>query len=205
MWFVVVVCLVWLVFGFFLWGNLFSFTSSLQLLVGVSRTSPAMQEKKRIVSRANGQVRGKCTNSCSFSCPFCNWTPDVSSLVTPLEYRVRSMLSFYQVTEGFICCVKPVLVRGHSTRPLSNHVQIDSTLVSRGLPFNWYAAWGQRKLIHRQMFQMAVLSNMAGRNAQSLACNCSPGPLWGRQKAPSPFQASMHQKDCSTVRVGQRM
>ena len=25
------------------------------------------------VSLANGQVRGKCTNSCSFSCPFCNW------------------------------------------------------------------------------------------------------------------------------------
>ena len=44
-----------------------------------------------MVSLANGQVRGKCTNSCSFSCPFCNWTPDASSLVTPLEYRVRSM------------------------------------------------------------------------------------------------------------------
>ena len=29
---VVVVCLVGLVFGFFLWGNLFSITSSLQLL-----------------------------------------------------------------------------------------------------------------------------------------------------------------------------
>ena len=31
-WVVVVVCLVGLVFGFFLWGNLFSITSSLQLL-----------------------------------------------------------------------------------------------------------------------------------------------------------------------------
>ena len=28
------------------------------------------------------------------------------------------------------------------------------------------------------MFQMGVLCNMAGRNAQSMACSCSPGPLW---------------------------
>ena len=28
------------------------------------------------------------------------------------------------------------------------------------------------------MFKMGVLCNMAGRNAQSLACSCSPGPLW---------------------------
>ena len=36
-----------------------------------------------------------------------------------------------------------------------NHRQIDSTLVSRGLPFNSYAPWGKRKLIHRQMFQIS--------------------------------------------------
>ena len=29
-----------------------------------------------------------------------------------------------------------------------------------------------------QMFKMGVLCNMAGRNAQSLACCCSPRPLW---------------------------
>ena len=44
-----------------------------------------------IVSRANGQLRGKCTNSRNFSCPSISLTPGASSLVTPLEYRVVSM------------------------------------------------------------------------------------------------------------------
>ena len=44
-----------------------------------------------IVRRANGQVLGKCTSSCSFSCPSNNRTPAASSLVIPLEYCVRSM------------------------------------------------------------------------------------------------------------------
>ena len=57
-----------------------------------SRSICLLSPASGIVSRANGQVRGKCTNSCSFSCPSSNWTPAASSLVTPLEYRVRPML-----------------------------------------------------------------------------------------------------------------
>ena len=48
MWVVVVVCLVGLVFGFFLWGNLFSITSSLQLLTDqVSHWSGNAEKKKK--------------------------------------------------------------------------------------------------------------------------------------------------------------
>ena len=45
-----------------------------------------------IVSRDNGQLRGKCAIfTHNFSCPSISLTPGASSLVTPLEYRVVSM------------------------------------------------------------------------------------------------------------------
>ena len=56
-----------------------------------SRSICLLRPSSGMVRRANGQVLGRCTNSCSFSCPSTNRTPAASSLVTPLEYRLRSM------------------------------------------------------------------------------------------------------------------
>ena len=56
-----------------------------------SRSICLLSPSRGIVRRARSQVRGRCTNSCSFSCPSINGTPAASSLVTPLGYRLRSM------------------------------------------------------------------------------------------------------------------
>ena len=49
-----------------------------------SRSICLLSPSRGIVRRARGQVRGRCTNSCSFSCPSIDGTPAASSLVTPL-------------------------------------------------------------------------------------------------------------------------
>ena len=64
---------------------------SSQDLKAIPRSICLLSPASGIVRRAKGQVLGKCTNSCSFSCPSSNGAPAASSLVTPLEYRVRSI------------------------------------------------------------------------------------------------------------------
>ena len=117
--------------------------------------------------------------------------------------------SICQVTKSIIGCVKSVLVWGHwwglyistfrvrrgvvrhpwpttlsirYTLLFRNHVLIGATLGSRCLPFNWDAAWSKRELVLMHLFKVGILWNMAGGNAQSLACGCSPGPLWVKAK-----------------------
>ena len=80
------------------WSTLPLCASEFRLVAKIWKQCPSnswsiclLSPSRGIVRRARGQVRGRCTNSCSFSCPSINGTPAASSLVTPLGYRLKSM------------------------------------------------------------------------------------------------------------------
>ena len=218
-----------------------------------SRSICLLSPASGIVSRANGQVRGKCTNSCSFSCPFSNWTPGASSLVTPLEYRVRSMLyspsarsrkasyavsnlSWSEATDEASKLVHSESVEelsGTPDQPLSASDPLSSlATMSRStllLSADAFLSTGMRLGVSENLFpckcsrwvssatwqegmpnawHAAARQGLCGwRQKASKKCSIPTGAMKEHlsSRTQSPFQASMHQKDCSTVRVGQRM
>ena len=189
-----------------------------------SRSICLLSPASGIVSLANGQVRGKCTNSCSFSCPFSNWTPDASSLVTPLEYRVRSMsyspsarlrkasyavsnLSWSEATDE-----ASKLVHSESVEELSDTPDQPLSLgVSENLFTGKCSRWASSATWQEGMLKAwhaAARQGLCGwRQKASKKCSIPTGAMNEHLSSltQSPFQASMHQKDCSTVRVGQSM
>ena len=188
---------------------------------------------------------------CSFSCPFCSWTPDASSLVTPLEYRVRSMLyspsarsrkasyavsnlSWSEATDEASKLVHSESVEELSDtpdQPLSASDPLSSlATIARStllLSAEAFLSTGMRLGVSENLFTgkcSRSVSSTTWQEGMLKAWHAAARHCGWRQKASkkssiptgamkehlssltqSPFHASMHQKDCSTVWVGQSM